>query len=50
MPRDLDGDGSASSSDVTANYILLPVRVDVTWPDRFGDQTRTLYTFLSEEN
>ena len=49
LPRDLDGDGSASSNDVTASYILLPVRVDVTWPDSFGNQTRTVYTFLSEE-
>ena len=49
LPReDLDGvDGY--SSDVTANYILLPVRIDVTWPDTFGNQTRTLFTFLSEE-
>ncbi len=49
LPReDLDGvDGY--SSDVTANYILLPVRVDVTWPDTSGNQTRTLFTFLSEE-
>lgn len=50
LPRDLDGDGSASSSDVTASYVLLPVRVDIAWPDGFGNQTRTLYTFLSEEN
>ena len=49
LPRDLNGDGNASSSDVTASYILLPVRIDVTWPDSFGDQTRTLYTFLSED-
>ncbi len=49
LPReDLDGvDGY--SSDLTADYILLPVRIDVTWPDTFGNQTRTLYTFLSEE-
>ncbi len=49
LPRDLNGDGNASSSDVTASYILLPVRIDVTWPDSFGNQTRTLYTFLSED-
>ncbi len=50
LPRDLDGDGSASSYDVTASYVLLPVRVDVTWPASFGNRTRTLYTFLSEES
>ena len=50
LPRD-DLDGTAGfSNDVTASYILLPVRIDVTWPDSFGDQTRTQYTFLSEES
>ena len=50
LPRDLDGDGSASSSDVTASYALLPVRIDVTWPNSFGNRTQTLFTLLSEES
>ena len=50
LPRDLDGDGSASSSDVTASYALLPVRIDVTWPNSFGNQAQTLFTLLSEES
>ncbi len=31
MPRDLDGDGLASNSDVTNNASLLPAIVDVRW-------------------
>ncbi len=50
LPRDLDGDGDATSNNVNPGYNLLPVQVDVPWPDSFGNQTRTLYTFLSEES
>ena len=57
LPRDLDGTASmipsfaaadSTAIDVTSSYVLLPVRIDVTWPAAFGNQTRTLYTFLSE--
>ncbi|MEM7235382.1 MAG: type II secretion system protein [Planctomycetota bacterium] len=48
LPRDLDGDGSATNVDVSASYLLLPVKVDISWDGNYGTQTRTLYTFLSE--
>ncbi len=37
MPRDLDGDGLASSSDVTGNASLLPAIVDVRWRHGGGE-------------
>ncbi len=37
MPRDLDGDGLASNSDVTGNASLLPAIVDVRWRHGGGE-------------
>ena len=37
MPRDLDGDGLASNSDVTGNASLLPAIVDVRWRHSGGE-------------
>ena len=37
MPRDLDGDGLASNSDVTNNASLLPAIVDVRWRHAGGE-------------
>ena len=50
LPRDLNGDGDDTDPDVSPDYNLLPVRVDITWSNMFGGQTRTLYTYLSEES
>lgn len=36
MPRDLNGDGASSSTDVTANARLLPVVVTVQWEGNSG--------------
>jgi type II secretory pathway pseudopilin PulG len=50
MPRDLDGDGVAKTSDVSGDYLRLPIRLDVSWTGVNGPRTHTLYTFLSEES
>ena len=50
LPRDLDGDGSADNKNVSGGYVLLPVRVDVTWTGMRGTETRSLYAFLSDQS
>ncbi|MGD2016604.1 MAG: prepilin-type N-terminal cleavage/methylation domain-containing protein [Planctomycetota bacterium] len=37
MPRDLDGDGVASNTDVTSNASLLPAIVEVRWRHAGGE-------------
>ena len=49
LPRDLDGDGSADNPDVTADYSLLPIKIEVSWTNPHGAQSATMYTLLSEE-
>ena len=49
FPRDLDGDGEATNKDVSGNYTLLPAKVELSWTDLNGPQTRNLYFFLAEE-
>jgi Tfp pilus assembly protein PilV len=49
LPRDLDGDGAASTVDVTNRYFLLPIKVSVSWTGREGPETRNLYTMLAQE-
>ncbi len=39
MPRDLDGDGLATNSDVTLNARVLPVIITVAWRSQSGDHT-----------
>lgn len=31
MPRDVDGDGKATNTAVTSGYLVLPVRIRMTW-------------------
>ena len=50
LPRDLDGDGLAKSTDVSASYVLIPIRVTVNWSSTDGQRTQSLYTYLSEDN
>ena len=38
LPRDLDGDGLAVSTDVSTTAIMLPVLVDVRWGPEGGTQ------------
>ncbi len=50
LPRDLDGDGMATQINVAATYGLLPVKVEITWSDSRGTQTRSLRFFLSQDD
>ena len=49
LPRDLDGDGAISNTNVTANYTLLPIKVEVTWAGMRGSRSESMYFLLSEE-
>ena len=50
FPRDLDGDGLANNVDVSTNYLLLPVKVEVQWTSFRGPQTRAFYCFIAQED
>ncbi|MBI5361348.1 MAG: prepilin-type N-terminal cleavage/methylation domain-containing protein [Planctomycetes bacterium] len=47
FPRDLNGDGMATSLDVTASYKILPVIVKVEWATKFGDREYDLRTLIA---
>lgn len=47
MPRDLDGDGLATNTNVTGTALLLPAIVRARWHGQRGDQTITHGFFLS---
>lgn len=47
MPRDLDGSGGIETSPVEENYILLPVRVVVSWEGTRGKMTYSLVTLIT---
>ncbi len=49
LPRDLDGDGAATRTDVTGGYALLPVRITISWSSFSGPQSRSLYALLARE-
>jgi len=49
LPRDLDGDGLVQSTDVSATYTLLPVKIEVSWTAQNGPETEALYMLLSQE-
>ncbi|MFN0059989.1 MAG: hypothetical protein ACKVX7_16140 [Planctomycetota bacterium] len=50
LPRDLDGDGAATNPDVSANYMLLPIKLELAWTDPLaGLQTRVMYYLLAQE-
>ena len=46
MPRDLDGDGAATSNDVSANATLLPAIVRLRWSGNSGQQELTQVIYL----
>jgi Tfp pilus assembly protein PilV len=49
LPRDLDGDGSATTTNVTNKHLLLPIKITLSWTSRDGPETRALYTMLAQE-
>ena len=50
MPMDLDGDGLASKTDVTTTYVLLPMRITITWNSSVGPRSMKLCTMLVKTN
>lgn len=50
LPRDLDGDGAATSVNVGGDYQLLPIRIEVAWVNDDGPQTRSLSLLLTAED
>ncbi len=50
LPRDLDGDGNASTGDVSGGYILLPIKIEATWTGREGNETKAHFFLLSQED
>ena len=50
LPRDLDGDGYATTTNVTNKFLLLPIKIDLSWASRDGPQARALYMMLAQES
>lgn len=48
-PLDLNGDGDALDTDVSASYQLLPVKVTVRWEGALGSQRVDLRSVLRKE-
>jgi hypothetical protein len=46
MPRDLNGDGAVDTADHSLDYVILPVRVRVTWQGVGGARTVETSTVL----
>lgn len=49
LPRDLDGDGLATTTDVSGSYQLLPVKITIAWSNSSGSQSRDFFLFLTED-
>ena len=49
LPRDLDGDGQASTTNVSASYRLLPAKISVAWTNQRGAQSEELYLLFAQE-
>ena len=49
LPRDLDGDGQVATTDVSANYLLLPVKINISWQSSKGQQSKALYLLFAQE-
>ena len=48
MPRDLNGDNVIDSKDHSEDYIILPVRVRMSWEGLGGTRTTQLHTMFTE--
>jgi len=49
LPMDLNGDGDTDDLDVSANYLLLPVKVRIRWDGALGSQIVELRSILRKE-
>jgi len=47
MPRDLNGDGMIDALDHSADYMILPVRLDIAWMGQGGDRALTFHSVLT---
>lgn len=50
LPRDLDGDGLATAIDVSADYILVPIKIEVTYVDPIVTTTEKFFFFMAQES
>ncbi|MEM7518092.1 MAG: prepilin-type N-terminal cleavage/methylation domain-containing protein [Planctomycetota bacterium] len=48
LPRDLNGDNVVDDADHSDGYVILPVRVRLSWQGRQGNRTYELSTMLTE--
>jgi prepilin-type N-terminal cleavage/methylation domain-containing protein len=48
MPRDLDGDGTVGSTDVSHSYKLLPAQIRVDWQGTYGAQSYSLFVLFND--
>lgn len=46
MPMDLNGNGNSTDTNVSTNYCLLPVRIQLTWKSPNGSREMSLNTLL----
>jgi len=49
LPRDLNGDGDAADTNVSANYKLLPVKIAASWTNLLGSHSEAFYLMLAQE-
>ena len=49
LPRDLDGDGAATTVNVTGDYQLLPIKINLAWINENGSQSRDFFLFMTED-
>ena len=49
LPRDLDGDGAATNTNVAGNAALLPIKLELAWTLQGHTEMRSLYLLLSLE-
>ncbi len=50
FPRDLDGDGDATNTDCSSDYMLLAAKIEVSWSGRSGSEQRNYFYLTSPED
>jgi hypothetical protein len=48
MPRDLSGDSIIDEENHSADYLILPIRIRMSWEGVYGNRTLDLYTMVGE--
>jgi hypothetical protein len=49
MPRDLNGDGAIDSADHKGDYVILPVKIRVSWSGVAGDRSFEICALLLDQ-